>query len=160
MNLDEAIDQAITLGHSTPLEVNAWIEKTQEPEWLAAELVALSEDVITERARHRLNAARRAMVVAIRPGGSVNKAELGLKLLWVPDFVAPGVSGWKDMNDCTADDLDSAAKYREGAARSILAQAGWLRELSSRMRAQGADTFETYRGELPVLVAADETEAA
>lgn len=160
MTLDEAIAQQIGLGLKDPVEIARTIEKRSDRHWLANALFELGEDIIAERARRRLNAGRRANVIAIRPGSGIDKAQLGLRSLWVPNLIAPGVGAWKPMNECTPDDFDSAAAYREGAARSILVQAGWFRELSARMRAARAATFLEFKGELPVLPEADESEPA
>lgn len=160
MTLDEAISNLIETGEKDPLTIARKIEQRQGSDWLASELLSLAEDLIVQRASSRLNARRRADVVAIRPGAAMVKAELGLETLWVPNLLAPGVGARKPMNECTPEDFDAAAAYREAKALTVLRHAGWFREMAARMRAQGADTFADYRGELPELPAPDESEAA
>lgn len=158
--LDEAIAQQIALGEKDPLTIARKVERLNGREWLAERLLELGEDIVAERARRRLDANRRAGVLAIRPGAGLKKAELGLETVWVPNALAPGVGARKPLNECTPEDFDAVASYREGIVRKVLAHAAWFREVAARMRTAKAATFREFKGEVPELPESDELEAA
>lgn len=157
MDLDEAISQQVELGEKDALAVAEKILSLYGKDWLANELLAHAEDIIVTRVHHLLDAQRRNAIVSIRSNRGLQKAELGLKTIYVPNLLGNGVGARKPLNECTAEDFDAAAGYRESIARSVLNHAGWLREVSARMRSQGAGTFGEYTGEVPPF---NELEAA
>lgn len=151
MTLEDAVVQQIELGEKDPGEIARKVEHLFGRDWLAAELLAHAEGFVSEIARQRLGAARRAAVVRIEPRTLADMAEVKTKSVWIPDLLAPGVGGHKRMAECTADDFDHRASWLERLASSVTVQADWFRDLAARMRDEGARTFKGYRGELPTL---------
>lgn len=145
MTLEEAIAQAVNLGEKDPLEIARKIIAKNGPDWLAAELGALAEDIIAERARHALGNVRRGAEIALRPGDHRSQQEVKVSSFWVP-----GV-GWKKGGDVTPDDLRVRAAFYERLSFAAVRRAAWCRDVAELMEAQGAKRLRDFKGELPQL---------
>lgn len=131
MNLEELIDQQITLGHKDPHEFPALLEKALGEDLL--EIVRpYMADFIAEMGRQRLNAIRRASVARITPTG-LQDPKIMLQSMWVPDPQHESII-YKRIADMTAGDFDARADYLESMARGIKRSAEWCRDCANAIR--------------------------
>lgn len=145
MNLEEAIQQLINVGEKDPLEIARKIGKKYDSKWLAAELTAHAEDIISGIARQRLGAMRRSAELALQPGNDNSQNQLRVAKAWIP-----GV-GWKSASDLTADDLRARAEWYDGLVRASARRAEWCREVAGLMEAEGVETLGKLKAQLPAL---------
>jgi hypothetical protein len=148
-SLEEAIRQLIELGYKDPLEIARRLERMHEPDWLATQLVMLSEDLIAEIARKRLGERRRGYELALRPGQPIAHANMKLAGFWIPTH--DGTPAWKAANEVTPEDLDRRAAWYESFAVGVLRRAQWCRQVAALMRQEGAPVLAKLRSELPPL---------
>ena len=149
MTLEAAIRQLIDLGFKDPLAIAQRLERTHDPDWLATQLVMLSEDLIAEIARKQLGARRRGFEVALRPGRPLAHANMKLAGFWIP--AEDGTPAWKAASEVTAEDLDRRAAWYESFAIGVLRRAQWCRQVATLMRHEGASVLAELRAELPLL---------
>jgi hypothetical protein len=148
-SLEAAIRQLIELGFKDPLAIARRLERTQDPDWLATQLVMLSEDLIAEIARKQLGARRRGFELALRPGQPLATANMKLAGFWIP--AEDGTPAWKAASEVTAEDLDRRAAWYESFAIGVLRRAQWCRQVAALMRHEGATVLAELRAELPLL---------
>lgn len=153
MTLDEAIAQQITLGEKDPLTIARKIQKTLDSEWLSSELLSLAEELVADRARHRLGSQRKSSMVALRPGDQVATSELRLRSVWVPG------KGWIRAADMTDEDCDCVAAFYTRLASASTIRANWYATVASMIREEGVPTLGRLKAALPELPAG-ELEAA
>ena len=140
MTLEEAIQQQLTLGKNDPLEIARAITKQQEPEWIAAELLALSEELIAEIARHRLGSVRRSSLATIVRGP---KREARLAPVWIPN------AGWKRLADLTVDDLRALEKFYARLRDAAAVRVTWCSECIALMLGQEVAKLGQIKGAIP-----------
>lgn len=145
MTLDEAIAQMVNLGESDPLTIARKIVEKNDKQWLAKELVAHSDDFISEMARRQLGAVRRSAELALRPGDQLSSAEMKIAKRWIP-----GV-GWTRVADLTIDDLEKLAAWYAKLANASLKRTHWCREVVVLMKAEGVETLGKLQAALPPL---------
>ncbi len=148
-SLEAAVRQLIELGFKDPLEIARRLERSHDPEWLAAQLVMLSEDLIAEIARKQLGQRRRGYELALRPGQPLAEANMRLTGFWIP--AEDGTPAWKAAGEVTPEDLDRRAAWYESFAIGVLRRAQWCRQVAALMRAEGAPVLAELRAELPPL---------
>lgn len=153
LSLEAAVRQLIELGFKDPLEIARRLETTQDPDWLATQLVMLSEDLIAEIARKQLGQRRRGFELALRPGQPIAYANMRLAGFWIP--AADGTPAWKAAGEVTAEDLDRRAAWYESFAIGVLRRAQWCRQVATLMRREGAPVLAKLRAELPPLPEAE-----
>jgi len=149
LSLDAAIRQLIELGFKDPLEIARRLETTHGPDWLAAQLAMLSEDLVAEIARKELGRVRRGYELALRPGQPIAEANMKLVGFWIP--AADGTPAWKPAAEVTPEDLDRRAAWYESFAIGVLRRAQWCRQVATLMRHEGATVLAQLRAELPPL---------
>jgi hypothetical protein len=149
LSLEAAVRQLIEFGFKDPLEIARRLETTQDPDWLAGQLVMLSEDLIAEIARKQLGQRRRGFELALRPGQPIAHANMRLAGFWIP--AADGTPTWKAASEVTAEDLDDRATWYESFAIGVLRRAQWCRQVAALMRHEGAPVLAQLRAELPAL---------
>jgi hypothetical protein len=148
-SLEAAIRQLIELGFKDPLEIARRLERTHDADWLATQLVMLSEDLIAEIARKQLGQRRRGYELALRPGQPIAQANLKLAGFWIP--AEDGTPAWKAASEITPEDLDRRATWYESFAIGVLRRAQWCRQVAALMRHEGAPVLSSLRAELPPL---------
>jgi len=148
-SLDAAIRQLIELGFKDPLEIARRLASTRGPDWLAAQLAMLSEDLVAEIARKELGRVRRGYEVALRPGQPIAEANMKLVGFWIP--AEDGTPAWKPAGEVTPEDLDRRAAWYESFAIGVLRRAQWCRQVAALMRHEGASVLAQLRTELPPL---------
>lgn len=145
--LDKLIESKINLGHKNPHDFYDLL--VQE---LGDDLVDVVKpylaDFITEMARHRIGALRRASVAKITARALESQEEVMLRALWVP---ANGTIVYKRIADMTADEFDARAAYLERMIQGIAMHARWCRDVATAIREQGVGTAGGLK-ELPPLV--------
>lgn len=144
-DLQDAIRQQINLGERDPLTIYRKVESLYGSEWLAAQLVAYRQDIVSEIARHELGASRRASLSAVvrSTGGKVAKREKMLASVFVPG------AGWRAFGECNREEVASViALYRrlEMASRRY---GDFYQRVLDLMVEQGAETVKQLRGALP-----------
>lgn len=130
--LERYIDQQIELGQKDPHEI-----ATQLKIHLGDELVKITEPYIeafiSELARQKINAVRRASVAKITTNALAD-SEVLLKSLWVPSD--HGEITYKAIGEMTAEDFDSRAAYLDRMALGIRTHAQWCRDCATKMRTE------------------------
>ena len=139
----------IDLGFKDPLEIARRLETTQDPDWLATQLVMLSEDLIAEIARKQLGQRRRGFELALKPGQPIAHANMRLAGFWIP--AEDGTPAWKAASEVTAEDLDRRATWYESFAIGVLRRAQWCRQVAALMRHERVSVLAQLRAELPPL---------
>src|SRR5437016_5274720 len=109
VSLEAAIRQLIEFGFKDPLVIARRLGRTHDPDWLATQLVMLSEDLIAEIARKQLGARRRGFELALRPGQPLANANMKLAGFWIP--AEDGTPAWKAAAEVTPRTPDSP--YRD-----------------------------------------------
>lgn len=153
MTLDEAIQQMINLGETDPRTIAEKLPERHDEAWLAAELLALSANVIEERARHRISAARRQSQIALRPGDQVSSAEMKARTQWIPN------EGWIRVSDLTAAHLRALAEWYRRLAGAAMQRVGWCLEVVELMEAEGVQKLGKLKAALPALPELEEVTA-
>lgn len=151
-SLEEAISRGINLGHSDPLEIARGVISKHGEEWLAAELKAHSEEIVSEIARQWLGRQRRSATLPSVLQKSTDlkvKGEVMLAKIFIPG------EGWKSLGECTAADLSAREKFYLRAASSMVRWASWCRDCIDAMQAQGVDQLGKLSGQLPELPEAE-----
>lgn len=151
LSLEAAVRQLIELGFKDPLAIARRLESMHAPEWLTAQLVMLSEDLIAEIARKQLGQRRRGFELALKPGQPIADANMKLAGFWIP--AEDGTPAWKAAGEVTPEDLDRRAEWYESFAIGVLRRAQWCRQVASLMRQEGVPVLADLRGELPPLPA-------
>jgi hypothetical protein len=149
LSLEAAIRQLIELGFKDPLAIARRLESMHGPDWLAAQLAMLSEDLIAEIARKELGRRRRGYELALKPGQPLAYANMKLAGFWIP--AEDGTPTWKAAAEVTAEDLDRRAAWYESFAIGVLRRAQWCRRVAALMRHEGAAVLAELRAELPPL---------
>jgi hypothetical protein len=149
LSLEAAVRQLIELGFKDPLAIARRLEAMHDADWLATQLVMLSEDLIAEMARKQLGQRRRSYEVALRPGQPLAAANMKLVGFWIP--AADGTPTWKAAGEVTPVDLERRAAWYESFAIGVLRRAQWCRQVAALMRAEGAPVLAELRAELPPL---------
>jgi hypothetical protein len=149
VSLEAAIRQLIEVGFKDPLAIARRLGRTHDPDWLATQLVMLSEDLIAEIARKQLGARRRGFELALRPGQPLAHANMKLAGFWIP--AEDGTPAWKAAAEVTAEDLDRRAAWYESFAIGVLRRAQWCRQVAALMRDEGVSVLADLRAELPLL---------
>ncbi len=148
-SLEAAVRQLIELGFKDPLEIARRLETIHDADWLATQLVLLSEDLIAEIARKQLNQRRRGYELALRPGEPMASSNMKLVGFWIPS--ADGTPAWKAAGEVTPEDLDRRAAWYESFAIGVLRRAQWCRQVAALMRHEGVPMLAQLRAELPPL---------
>src|SRR5204862_4108185 len=123
VNLEQAIEQAISLGYGDPIAIADQIENHYGPEWLTTQLVEHRHDILAELARRRLGSVRRSKELALRPGDEMASAEMKIAKTWVPG------DGWKRVADLTESDLEAKATWYRSLALAAVRRAAWCEEV-------------------------------
>jgi hypothetical protein len=148
-SLEAAVRQLIELGFTDPLQIARRLEAMHDSDWLATQLVMLSEDVIAEMARKQLGQRRRGYELALRPGQALDQTKLKLAGFWIP--AEDGTPAWKAAGEITPEDLDRRAAWYESFAIGVLRRAQWCRQVAALMRHEGVPVLAQLRAELPPL---------
>lgn len=152
MTLEEAIEQQITLGQKNPHAVFGQLERLfgEDLSELARPYIA---DLVSEMARQKINALRRADVAKITPG-SVADSKIMLRSLWVP--AESGIT-YKRIADMTADDFEARAGYLDRMIIGITRHAEWCRAVAKKIRRTKAGVAGNLKS-LPALPEIDDVE--
>lgn len=151
ITLEEAIEQQINLGQKNPHAVFDQLERQfgDELAELARPYIA---DLVSEMARQKINARRRADVAKITPG--VLDGSIMLRSLWVP--AESGIT-YKRIADMTADDFEARAAYLDRMIVGITRHAEWCRLVARKIRRSKVGTAGNLKS-LPALPEIDDVE--
>lgn len=133
MSLERAIEQQISLGHTDPHEFPDLLKRALGEELVPAAMPYL-DDWISEMARHRLGALRRAAVAKITPENLGDPKTLQ-RSMWVPS--GDGKLTYKVIGQMTPEDFDARAEFLERLVHGVRVHAQWCRECAERMRSEG-----------------------
>lgn len=145
MTLDEAVAQLVNVGEKDPIVIARKIAKKYDSKWLGTELLALSEDLISEMARRKLNSVRRSAELSLRAGDSRANSDLMTVKAWIPG------EGWKRASDLTSEDCRKRASFYDLLSSAAVRRATWFREVANLMDIEGVETLGQLEHELPVL---------
>lgn len=149
--LEQLIDQQITLGHKDPHEFPELLRRALGEEIL--ELTApYIDDFVSEMARHRLGAQRRASIAKIT-NKSLQSADVLIRSLWIP--TRHGKLEYKAIGEMQADEFEARAAFMDSLVRGIKRHAQWCRDVAAQMRDEGVNTAKELSS-LPPLSDEDE----
>lgn len=154
MTLEEAIRQLVSLGERDPLEIARKLERQHGAEWLREQASLFAEELVTTFARAMLGTNRRSAEIALRPGGTVETAEMKVAKLWIPG------EGWKQFGECTAADLLARERLYSTIESAARRRRLWLEQIRLLMEAEGAATVGDLRSEFPPLPSDDTADLA
>ena len=148
LDLEEAIEQLITLGEKDPLTIARKLIERHGSEWAEHEVALRAEDYIQIMARMRLGTRRRSAEVALRPGDERSQIEFRVSSIWIP------MEGWLPASAVTAPMLREKAAFYGKIAEASIRRKYWYLEVADLMDAQGVPTLAEYSGDLPPLPSA------
>jgi hypothetical protein len=151
--LDEAIEQAITLGQKDPIEIVKRLRESFGDEWFAEQVSGYADDFVAEMCRQRLNAQRRGAIAVLSSRAIRDKAssEVMIQSVWIPS--QDGYPLYKRVADVTAAEWRSRADYLDRLAIGVLKQSRWARDVADLIDGEGVTTTGDLRVALPQLPA-------
>lgn len=142
-SLEDVVTQLVNLGLEDPLSIARKVIETNDPGWLADQLVMYGEDFIADMARRKLRAESNKAELALRPGDIVASGELKIKKYWIPGL------GWKTAADLTSDDFRARAGWYDAFATASAQRAAWCRDVADLMDSEGAQVLGDLHVPLP-----------
>ncbi len=148
-SLDSAIAQLLNLGERDPLTIARKLLDLRGGDWIADQLAAHWEEIITEIARQRIGSERRSTITSLsefaRKGKSAPKREVVLLTIYTPS------RGYIAIGDATDADLAEAATLRRKLAEGLFRWADYFDALREQLQAQGVQRVRDLKGSLPEL---------